>query len=54
MLKSSGKMGIVTRPNYVKVRALNEDMEEVELEGEANFLQEPSAMRSIIFQDICT
>ena len=25
---------IETRPNYVKVRALNEEMEEVELEGE--------------------
>lgn len=24
---------MVTRPNYVKVRALNENMEEVELEG---------------------
>ena len=24
----------MTRPNYVKVRALNEDMEEIELEGE--------------------
>ena len=28
------KSGMVTRPNYVKVRALNEDMEEIELEGE--------------------
>ena len=28
------KAGIVTRPNYVKIRALNEDMEEVILEGE--------------------
>ena len=28
------KAGIVTRPNYIKVRALNEDMEEVEIEGE--------------------
>ena len=26
--------GLVTRPDYVKVRALNEDMEEIELEGE--------------------
>ena len=24
----------MTRPDYVKVRALNEDMEEIELEGE--------------------
>ena len=29
-----GKYGIVTRPNYVKVRACNEDMEEIEIEGE--------------------
>ena len=28
-----GKSGQVTRPDYVKVKALNEDMEEVELEG---------------------
>lgn len=33
-LSVPGKWGIVTRPNYVKVRALNEDMEEVEIEGE--------------------
>ena len=28
-----GKSGIVTRPNYVKVKALNEEMEEFVLEG---------------------
>ncbi len=33
-LSLPGKSGLVTRPNYVKVRALNEEMEEVELEGE--------------------
>ena len=33
-LSVPGKSGLVTRPNYVKVRALNEDMEEIELEGE--------------------
>lgn len=33
-LSVPGKAGVVTRPNYVKVRALNEDMEEVILEGE--------------------
>ena len=33
-LSVPGKSGVVTRPNYVKVRALNENMEEVELEGE--------------------
>ncbi|MDD3141831.1 MAG: peptide deformylase [Lachnospiraceae bacterium] len=29
-----GKTGTVTRPDYVKVRALNEEMKEVEYEGE--------------------
>lgn len=33
-LSVPGKWGIVTRPNYVKVRALNEEMEEFEMEGE--------------------
>ena len=33
-LSVPGKSGLVTRPNYVKVRAYNEDMEEVEYEGE--------------------
>lgn len=33
-LSLPGKSGIVTRPNYVKVRALNENMEAYELEGE--------------------
>lgn len=33
-LSVPGKYGVVTRPNYVKVRALNEDMEEIEIEGE--------------------
>ena len=33
-LSVPGKSGVVTRPDYVKVRALNEDMEEIELEGE--------------------
>lgn len=33
-LSVPGKSGLVTRPNYVKVKALNEDMEEIELEGE--------------------
>ena len=32
-LSVPGKWGIVTRPNYVKVRAFNQDMEPVELEG---------------------
>ena len=33
-LSVPGKAGQVTRPNYAKVKALNEDMEEVILEGE--------------------
>lgn len=33
-LSVPGKAGIVTRPNYVKVKALDENMEEVILEGE--------------------
>lgn len=33
-LSLPGKAGCVTRPNYVKVKCLNEDMEEVIYEGE--------------------
>lgn len=33
-LSVPGKSGVVTRPNYVKVKALNEEMEEVIYEGE--------------------
>ena len=33
-LSLPGKAGIVTRANYAKVRALNEDMEEIIVEGE--------------------
>ncbi len=33
-LSVPGKAGVVTRPNYAKVKALNEDMEEVIIEGE--------------------
>ena len=33
-LSLPGKSGVVTRPNYVKVKALDEDMEEVIYEGE--------------------
>lgn len=32
-LSFPGKVGEVTRPNYVKVRAFNEEMQEYELEG---------------------
>lgn len=34
-LSLPGKAGQVTRPNHVIVRALNADMEEIEVEGEA-------------------
>lgn len=33
-LSVPGKYGIVTRPNYVKVKTLTEDMEEAVIEGE--------------------
>lgn len=33
-LSVPGKAGVVTRPNYVKVRAFNENMEEIEMEAE--------------------
>ncbi len=33
-LSVPGKAGVVTRPSYAKVRALNENMEEIEIEGE--------------------
>lgn len=33
-LSVPGKSGVVTRPNYVKVKAQNEDMEEFTVEGE--------------------
>ena len=36
-LSVPGKYGIVTRPNYVKVKTLTEDMEETVIEGEELF-----------------
>ena len=33
-LSYPGKSGVVTRPNHVKVRAFDEDMQEYEIEGE--------------------
>lgn len=33
-LSVAGKAGVVTRPNYAKVKALNEDMQEIIVEGE--------------------
>lgn len=32
-LSVPGKVGVVTRPNYVKVRALDRDFKEIEIEG---------------------
>lgn len=32
-LSVPGKRGLVTRPDYVKVAAMNEDMQEIEIEG---------------------
>ena len=32
-LSVPGKVGVVTRPNYVKAIALNENMEQIEIEG---------------------
>ena len=46
-LSVPGKSGLVTRPDYVKVRALNEDMEEIELEGEGLLVEgKPSLNRA--------
>lgn len=36
-LSVPGKAGVVTRANYAKVKALNEDMEEIIVEGEELF-----------------
>ena len=33
-LSVPGKAGTVTRPNYVRLRTMTEDMEEIEMEGE--------------------
>ena len=51
-LSLPGKSGTVTRPNYVKVKALNEAMEEVVMK-EKGCLQERSATRSTIWTGIC-
>ena len=51
-LSLPGMSGTVTRPNYVKVKAYNENMEEIVLEG-TELLQEPSAMKQIIFTERC-
>ena len=51
-LSVPGKSGLVTRPNYVKVRALNEEMEEIELEGE-ELLARHSATNLTIWMEKC-
>ena len=54
-LSLPGKSGTVTRPNYVKVKALNEEMEEVVYEGEGllarAFCHEIDHLDGIIFKD---
>ena len=58
-----GKSGIVTRPNYVKVRALNEDMEEIEMEGEGLLARafcheidhlDGETVRRVLWKESCT
>lgn len=55
-LSLPGKAGTVTRPNYVKVRCLNEDMEEVEYEGEEllarAFCHEVDHLKGILYSDL--
>lgn len=54
-LSVPGKVGTVTRPNYVKVRCLNEEMEEVEYEGEEllarAFCHEIDHLKGVIYVD---
>lgn len=52
-LSVPGMAGQVTRPNYVKVKALDENMEEVVYE-EPSFLQERSVTRSTTWMEKCT
>ena len=49
-----GKSGIVTRPDYVKVKALNERGEEYVLEGEGLLEQDAFVMSVIILMVFCT
>ena len=51
-LSYAGKSGIVTRPNYAKVKALNLDGEEYILEGE-ELLAGAFAMNAIIWKGSC-
>lgn len=54
-LSVPGKVGTVTRPNYVKVRCLNEEMEEVEYEGEEllarAFCHEIDHLKGVMYVD---
>lgn len=52
-LSIPGKSGIVTRPDYVKVKALNERGEEYVLEGEGLW-QDAFVMSAIILMVFCT
>ena len=51
-LSLPGKAGQVTRPNYVKARAFDENLEEYEIEGEVCW-HGPSVMNWIILMVIC-
>lgn len=52
-LSVPGMAGQVTRPNYVKVKAMDEEMNEV-IYGEPNFWRVHSAMKSITLTEKCT
>lgn len=55
-LSLPGLYGIVTRPNYVKVRAYDENMEQFELEGEELLARaichECDHLRGVLFRDV--
>ena len=55
-LSVPGKTGVVTRPNYAKVKALNEDMEEYIVEGEClmarALLHEIDHLNGILFTSL--
>ena len=57
-LSVPGKWGIVTRPQHVKVRALNQDMEPFEIEGEGllarAFCHEIDHLDGVLFPDHAT
>lgn len=55
-LSLPGKVGTVTRPNHVICRCLNEDMEEVEIEGEGLLARaichELDHLEGILYKDV--